>query len=60
MLTLTELCDKLKKIDEITLMEKLDISSEDLVDRFIDVIEDKIDSLTVDIEEEFDEERIYE
>ncbi len=48
-LILPELLEKLKDIDEITLMEKLEISSEDLVERFIDKIEEKFDSL----EEEF-------
>ena len=51
MLTLTDLLDKLKKIDEISLMEVLDISSEDLVDRFVDKVEERYESLL----EEFDE-----
>lgn len=51
MLTLVELVEKLKDIDEITLMERLEITSEDLVSRFIDVIENKYDELS----EEFDD-----
>lgn len=50
-LTLTDLQEKLKHIDEISLMEILEITSEDLVNRFIDKIDDKFDDLV----EEFDE-----
>jgi hypothetical protein len=45
MLTLTEVVERLKEVDEIDLLEALNITSEDLVDRFSDVIEDKIDKL---------------
>jgi hypothetical protein len=45
MLTLTEVIERLKEVDEIDLLEALNITSEDLVDRFSDVIEDKIDKL---------------
>jgi hypothetical protein len=45
MLTLTEVVERLKELDEIDLLEALNITSEDLVDRFSDVIEDKIDKL---------------
>jgi hypothetical protein len=45
-LTLPELIDRLKQLDEITLLELLGVTSEDLVDRFSDVIEDKQDKLT--------------
>lgn len=50
-LTLTDLQEKLKYIDEISLMEILEITSEDLVSRFIDKIDSKYDELV----EEFDE-----
>lgn len=50
-ITLVELCEKLKDIDEITLMERLEVTSEDLVSRFIDVIENKYEELA----EEFDD-----
>ena len=53
-LILTELCEKLKDIDEITLMELLNITSEDLVSRFIDVIEDDFEHLAEEFEEEED------
>lgn len=44
-LTLTELKELLIKEDEVSLLEVLDISSEDLVDRFEDLIEKKFDDL---------------
>jgi len=37
-----ELLQKLRKIDEISLMELLEITSDDLVDAFLDKIEDKL------------------
>jgi len=43
--TFKELCENLKEIDEVTLLELLDISSEDIVYHFQDKIEDKIDEL---------------
>ena len=52
MLTLTDLQERLKKIDEISLLEILEISSEDLVDRFVDLIENKYDILKEEFEEE--------
>ena len=44
-LTLTEIQERLIHIDEVTLMELLEINSEDLVHRFIDRIEDNADTL---------------
>lgn len=52
---LKSLEDKLKKIDEISLLEVLDISSEDIVDRFIDKIEDNFEELSADFEEDDEE-----
>lgn len=46
--TLTELKDKLKQIDEISLLEILQIDSELLVDRFADIIEEKYEDLVED------------
>jgi hypothetical protein len=48
-MTFEELCIKLKDIDEITLMEVLEISSEDLVERFEDKIEIKISQIKKDL-----------
>ena len=52
MITLVDVCEKLKSIDEVTLLEKLEINSEDIVSRFIDIIEDKYDELEQELEEE--------
>jgi hypothetical protein len=37
--------DRLKALDEVTLLELLDLKSEDIVDRFEDLIEDKQEQL---------------
>jgi len=39
-LTFEELKEKLKRIDEVTLLELLNIDSNDIVERFYDIIED--------------------
>ena len=39
-LTFEELKEKLKRLDEVTLLELLNIDSNDLVERFYDIIED--------------------
>lgn len=44
-ITLEELKEWLSRIDEVTLLEILDISSEKLVERFTDEIEDNYDKL---------------
>jgi hypothetical protein len=49
-LTLADVLYKLKKLDEITLMEVLEISSEDLVERFVDKVENRLDYLTEELE----------
>jgi hypothetical protein len=51
MLTLDDVCDRLKHIDEVSLLEVLDISSEDIIDRFIDKIETKFEELAEDLDE---------
>jgi hypothetical protein len=38
-MTFKDLCDRLKRLPEIDLLEVLDINSEDLVHRFEDFIE---------------------
>lgn len=52
MKTLADVINHLKRIDEISLLEVLDISSEDLVDRFVDLIEDRYEQLREEFEEE--------
>ena len=54
-MTFKDLCDKLKQLPEIDLLEVLEISSEDLVHRFEDFIEAKRDYL----EDELEVEDIY-
>jgi len=44
-LTLEEIKERLKRWDEVTLIEELSIRSEDIVERFDDIIEDKADKL---------------
>lgn len=51
MLTLTELFEKLKQVDEITLMERLEISSEDLIEAFKDRIENSYESLVEELDD---------
>jgi hypothetical protein len=46
----SELTEKLKQLDEQTLLDLLGVSSEDLVDRFEDIIEDKFERLSEAIE----------
>lgn len=50
-LLLTELCDKMKLIEETELVDKLGLTSEDIVDRCVDIIEERYD----EFHEEFDE-----
>lgn len=45
MLTIPDICDKLKRLDEVTLLELLDIRSEEVVDRFQDKVEERADYL---------------
>lgn len=40
-----ELLEELRKTDEISLLEVLEITSEDLLDRFMDRVEDNMDKL---------------
>lgn len=49
-LTVPEIMERLKQIDETSLLEILNISSEDLVERFADKIEDRADNLEEDLE----------
>jgi hypothetical protein len=54
-LTFEDIRERLKRLDEVTLLEVLDISSEDLVERFADKIEDRLDELEPELEELEDE-----
>ena len=56
MITYAELCDKLKSLDETTLMELLELHADDLVERCKDIIEEKYDYIIAQFdEEEYDE-----
>lgn len=54
-LTLLDIKEKLKLLDEITILETLNISTEDLLERFTDRIEDNADILEGELEEDEDE-----
>ena len=43
MLVFEEVLEELKRVDEITLLEMLDVTSEEIVNHFRDKIEDNID-----------------
>ena len=50
-LTTNDINERLKNVYEVDLLEILEISSEDLVDRFQDRIQEKRDSLEEDLED---------
>jgi hypothetical protein len=50
-LTLRDIMERMARLDEITLLEVLNISSEELVERFADKIEDKFDELEIDLDD---------
>ena len=50
-LTLRDIMERMAKLDEITLLEVLDISSEEIIDRFADKIEDKFEELEIDLDD---------
>lgn len=49
-MTLPEMSERLSDIDVITLIELLSITSQDIVERFQDYIEDSYDMLLFEIE----------
>jgi hypothetical protein len=56
MKTLADIINHLKRIDEISLLEILEIDSEEIINRFTDKIELKYEQLREDFEQEEDEE----
>ena len=52
MLTFKEVCEELSKLDETTLLEVLDITSDKLVNKFQDKIEEDLESLAIDLEKD--------
>jgi hypothetical protein len=55
MRTFEEVREQLKQLDEVLLLELLGASSEDLVERFQDIIEDNHDKLERELEQFFPE-----
>lgn len=49
-LTLREILERLKSLDEVELCDILGLSSEDIVERFADIIEDKMDKLEIEVD----------
>lgn len=49
-ITLPELIEKLRVFDELELIELLEITTDDLLDRFEDIVELRIDKLMKEIE----------
>ena len=56
-LTILDLFDKLKRLDEISLLEVLNITAEDLVDRFEDRIEAMFDDLVDELDDTKEEDQ---
>ena len=44
-LTLNDILDRLRQLDEVELLDILGLNSDILVDRFSDIIEDKLEQL---------------
>ncbi len=49
-LTFEDIIDRLKQLDEVTILELLDLKTEDIVDRFRDVIEDVIEEIEKELQ----------
>ena len=47
--TFKEVCEELEALDEVTLLEVLNITSKDIIERFQDKIEEHFDELEQDI-----------
>lgn len=54
-MTISELFERLKELDELSILEILNITSEELIEKFQDEVEDKFDELTAKFEDEADE-----
>jgi hypothetical protein len=49
--TFKDVCDNLEKLDEVTLLEVLEISSEEIVAKFQDKIDDNFEQLSEDLDD---------
>lgn len=56
MLTSVEIKERLKSLDEITLLELLGLNSNDLVEAFDDIIQDKLEQLAKEVSFDYDDE----
>lgn len=54
--TTNDLVERLKLLDEVTLIELLDLRSEEIVDRFSDVILDRFDEIAGQLDDDDEEE----
>jgi hypothetical protein len=50
-LTINEIAEKLKQLDEIMLVELLNLNSNDLVNAFMDIVEEKADKLEGELDD---------
>ncbi|MEK9694451.1 MAG: hypothetical protein VW270_01725 [Candidatus Poseidoniales archaeon] len=50
-MTLADIQERLKQVDEISLLELLEITATEIVDRFTDKIEQKFDQLENDLDD---------
>ena len=55
-LTLQELKERLKRLDELSLLELLDVTSEEIVEMFVDRIDDNFDRLMNEVDYDGEEE----
>lgn len=60
MITVGEMAEQLKRYPEQDVLEVLDISSEDIVDRFMDRVAERYDYLIEDFTEVDEDEDFYE
>jgi hypothetical protein len=51
MFTLEDLKENLKRLDEVTLLELLELTSDDIVERCADLIEDRFNTLEIEFDE---------
>jgi len=51
MFTLEDLKENLKRLDEVMILELLELTSEDIVERFADLIEDRFNTLETHFDE---------
>ena len=49
-LTLNDILDRLRQLDEVELLDLLGVNSDMIVERFIDLIEEHIDKLELEVD----------